>query len=115
MKEPLGIYPGKRTKSYYRRILAFCEEHAITVPTGFHSREAYNFAIVDVGGNPHSLVAVTWYLESWAVDYLNSKEAQRRTFRIFDFDKCRELKYDGGKKLIVVGPFNCHKEADHVY
>ena len=115
MKERLGIYPGKRRKSYLRRILAFCEEHAISVPAGFHSRDAYNYALVDVGSTPHALIAVTWYLESWVVDYLNSELAQRRTFRILDFDKCRELKYEGGKKLVAIAQFNCHKEADHVY
>jgi hypothetical protein len=115
MKEHGGIYPGKRRKSYYRRILAFCEEQTISVPSGFHARDAYNYALVDVGRTPQALVAVTWYLESWVVDYLGSKLAQGRTFRIFDFDKCRELKYEGGKKLIAIGPFNCHKEMDHVY
>ena len=115
MKEQSGIYPGKRRKSYYRRILAFCEEQAISVPTGFHSRDAYNYALIDVGATPHALIAVTWYLESWVVDYLNSKLAHGRTFRILDFDKCQELRYEGGTKLVAVAKFNCHKEADLVY
>jgi hypothetical protein len=70
---------------------------------------------VDAGNTPRTLVALTWYLESWVVDYMNSKLAQGRAFRIFDFDKGRELKYEGGKKLIAIAPFNCHKEADYVY
>ena len=115
MKEQPGIYPGKRRKSYYRRILAFCEEHAISVPCGFHTRDAYNYALIDVGQNPQALIAVTSYLESWVVDYLGSYLAQGRSFRIFDFDKCKELKYESGKKLVAVGAFNCHKEADRVY
>ncbi|GHT93308.1 hypothetical protein FACS1894116_05040 [Betaproteobacteria bacterium] len=115
MKEEGGIYPGKRRKSYYRRILAFCQEEVVAVPNGFHTRDAYNYAVLDIGGTPHSLIAVTWYLESWVIDYLNSRLAHGRTFRILDFDKCRELKYDGGKKLTIVGPFNCHKETDYVY
>lgn len=115
MKKQTGIYPGKRFKSYYRRILAFCAEQAISVPTGFHSRDAYNYVLVDVSVTPHKLISVTWYLESWVVDYLNSELAQGRRFKIFDFDKCRELKYEGGKKLVAIGSFNCHKEADYVY
>jgi hypothetical protein len=115
MKDQPGIYPGKRRKSYYRRILAFCEEQTISVPSGFHTRDAFNYALIDVGQSPQALVAVTWYLESWVVDYLNSHLAKGRSFRIFDFDKCRELKYEGGKKLVAVGAFNGHKEADHVY
>jgi hypothetical protein len=115
MKEQRGIYPGKRRKSYYQRILAFCEGQSVSVPPGFHTKDAYNYALVDVGTTPHTLVADTWYLASWVVDYLTSRLAHGRSFRIFDFDKCRELRYEGGKKLVVISAFNCHKEADHVY
>ena len=115
MKEHGGIYPGKRRKSYYRRILKFCEEQNISVPAGFHSRDSYNYAIVDVGVTPNALIALTWYLESWVIDFLQSRVNLGRNFRIFDFDKGKELKYESGKRLTVIAPFNCRKEADHVY
>jgi hypothetical protein len=115
MKQSGGIYPGKRRKSYYRRILAFCETERIEIPDEFHSRNAFNYVLIDVSSGQACLVGETWYLESWVVDFLKSRTAQARSFRILDFDKCQELKYEGGKKLSRMGAFNCHKEADIVY
>lgn len=115
MSSQNSIFPGKRRKSYYRRILAFCAEQNIFVPTGFHTRDAYNYILIDCDCNPNKLIAVTWYLESWVIDYLNSNLAKGRNFKIYDFDKSWTLTYNGGKKLVRDQQFNCHKEADFLY
>ncbi len=52
MKEQGDIYPGKRRKSCYRRILAFCEQQRISVPSDFHARNAYNYTLINLGSTP---------------------------------------------------------------
>jgi hypothetical protein len=96
---------GKRPTPYAQRILRYCAEHNVEVPSGFHTRSAESFALVDTSAQPNKLVAVTSHLESWVAKYLSSSVAAGRTFRILDFKRGREVVYDGTKKLKTIGTF----------
>jgi hypothetical protein len=102
---------SKRPIPYAKRILHYCERHAIKVPIGFHSRSAYKFALIEVSVTPTKLIAVTWYLESQVVAYLQRATSEGRAFRVFDFKAGRELRYIGERKLQRLSGF-AHRAPD---
>jgi hypothetical protein len=110
-----SIWPGKRRVSYSARIIAFCTEHGVVVPSGFHSRSAYKIAVIDITAIPHKLIAATWYLPASVEAYLSSAGATGREFRILNFKTGRELQAGPNGKLQSGNPFNCRKDADVIY
>jgi hypothetical protein len=90
---------------YAQRIEAYCHQHGIQVPPGFHHRSACRYAIVDTSASPPRLSAVTYYLESWVIDYLVTARSASRQFRVLDFKRGLELAYRGGKHLEEIGTF----------
>jgi hypothetical protein len=98
--------PSNRLKRpYTKRILAFCEKHNIAVPVGFHARNCYRFAIVDMTAVPNKLLAVTSYMESDVVRQLSSLHPEGHEYRILDFKRGRELTHVGEKNLTEIGSF----------
>lgn len=82
---------------YAKRILHFCDIHGIEVPVGFHTSSAYKFAVVDVAAK--KLVAVTWYIESQVIEYLERALPGARLFQVLDFKRGCEMQYAGGARL----------------
>jgi hypothetical protein len=90
---------------YAQRMEAYCRTHGIQVPVGFQHRSACRYAIVDESAAPPKLSAVTYYLESWVIDYLTAASNTAKALRVLDFKRGRELAYRGGKHLVEVGRF----------
>jgi hypothetical protein len=90
---------------YSRRILAYCENNGVSVPPGFHVRNAEKFAVINVSSVPPSLVAVTSYLESDIIKFLSHPRNTNLSFRVLDFKSGHELECIGGKHLARSSPF----------
>ena len=85
--------------SYKRKIEAYCEEAGIEVPIGFDRHSAGRYAAIDLDSNPPKLVATTWSRDQDAVHYMVNLAAGRRT-RMLDFQKRRELTFNGKDSLV---------------
>lgn len=96
----------KRRIPYRERILAYCERHNIAVPHGFDaSKSSDKFALVDLGSTPSTLVKNTTCFEREVIEYVT--ENSGRTFRILDFMRGVELRYEGGAHLTKGEKFEC--------
>jgi hypothetical protein len=80
------------------RIQAYCAEHNIEIPPGFHRHPASRYVAVDIDCNPPRLVAATWFKQEDMLYYLTHLGAAK-TLRLLDFGDRTELHYRGGNLL----------------
>ena len=108
--------PANKLRPPYReRILAYCAKHGISVPPGFHVRNAEKFAIFDITSEPNALVSVTTYLPSDVISFITDKRNEGRRFRILDFKRGCELLVEGNIRLVRGDSFQCKSENELLY
>jgi hypothetical protein len=90
--------------SYKKAIQAYCETAGVEVPIGFERHSAARYAAIDLDSDPPKLVAATWSSMQDAVHYIVNLAAGRRT-RMLDFQKRRELTFNGKDSLVPGEPF----------
>jgi len=112
----MGAFDGQRIKSKRRRILAYCEEHSVAVPSAFHELNTiYPIAVIDesISQKP-KLVPVTFYNAAGVLEYLKDANKSPGNYKVLDFDR--------GFEYILVSPlsyargpgFDNRKDVDEI-
>ncbi|WP_147309367.1 hypothetical protein [Xanthomonas campestris] len=79
---------------YKDRIVAYCMDVGVRIPSGFHRHSANRYASVDLEQIPPKLIAKTWFNREDVAYYL-SNLATGRPMRVLDFkDRC-DLVFNG--------------------
>ncbi|HEY8607905.1 MAG TPA: hypothetical protein VIM12_12395 [Noviherbaspirillum sp.] len=112
----MSVFDGQRIASKRVRILAYCEQHAVSVPPAFHQLETiYPIAVVDISiPQRPRLLPTTLYNTKGVVEYLKDENKYPGNYTVLDFER--------GFEYVLVSPigfergpaFDNRKDADEV-
>lgn len=113
----MSILDGQREVSLRRRMLAYCEQHNIAVPTAFHNLEiVYAIALID-GSAPEKLrlVGETFYNVPSVLSWFCRMNKYPANYRVLDFKRSCELVLSDELQLVRGASFDNRKDIDAQY
>jgi len=111
---PMSVISGQRVVSVRKRVLAYCAQWGIEVPTQFLALDpVYALVVVDVTSpdKPH-LVGDTFYNAKTVVAYLADHRRNPAHHRVLDFRRGVELLIDGAMQAKVGPRFDHRRDVD---
>jgi hypothetical protein len=110
----MSIHNGQRMVSIRKRMLAYCEQHGIDVPSAFHDQDpVLAIALVRIFTPGKSqLVAQTFYSTASALDYLKQQNKHPENYRFLDFKRGVEWLIDPAVSLKAGPDFDNRRDVD---
>jgi hypothetical protein len=112
----MSLVAGKRIRSTRKRVLAYCEQHKITVPKAFHDLQpVYAIALIDIRSSDRPrLFSKTFFSTKSALECLKQENRHPENYRFLDFKRGIEFVLEGAAKLQRGPGFDHRKDVDVV-
>jgi len=110
----MSVVSGQRVVSIRKRILAYCEQHHITVPRAFLDLDpVYAIALIEIRvPEKLRLVGETFYNEKSVLRYLKDQNKNPENYRVLDFKRGVELVLENEANLKRGSEFDNRKDID---
>ena len=110
----MSVISGQRIVSIRKRILAYCEQHNVAVPSEFLELDpVYAIALVEIQiPEKPRLIGETFYNEKSVLLYLKDRNKNPENYRFLDFKRGIELQLESGIGLRRGAEFDNRKDID---
>jgi len=110
----MSVRNGQRIVSIRKRIIAYCEEHRISIPDSFHNIDTiYPIIIIDISIEERPrLIPETFYNDKSVLRYLKDQNKNPLNYKILDFKRGIEIVLQCPIQLIRGEPFDNRKDVD---
>ncbi|WP_316365267.1 hypothetical protein [Candidatus Thiodiazotropha sp. CDECU1] len=86
-------------KTYGERLVEYCENNEIFIPSGFQTRKCHKFAIINLSSNPKKLCALTTYMPNNVTEIIQKLELEKgkQDWLVLDMKRCCTVEIEGNK------------------
>ena len=113
----MSIIGGQRHVSLRKRVLAYCEEHKIAVPSAFHQLEVvYAIVLIDISTSEKlRLVGESFYNVATVLSWFKQMNTYPANYKILDFKRGCELVLAQEVQLVRGASFDHRRDVDIQY
>jgi hypothetical protein len=96
----MSVFDGRRVVSKRKRMLAYCEQHGVTVPSAFHDLETiYPIAVIDISiPQRPKILPKTFYNMATVLEYFKDENKYPGNYQVLNFER--------GFEYILASPIN---------